>query len=60
MWMTNQDGSRVAPIKRYRQQASGALGRVKRSPGVEDEAITVRVCDLDAAPADLPSTAMNS
>ena len=35
------------------RQRRAPLGRVERPPGVEDEAVSVRVCDLDATPADL-------
>lgn len=59
MWMADEDGRRPAPIKRCRQQPGGPLGCVQRSSGVEDDAIAVRVSDLDAAPADLLSAAMN-
>jgi hypothetical protein len=53
VWVADQDGSRPAPIERCRQQAGGALGRVERSPGIEDKAGAVRVRDLGAAPANL-------
>ena len=59
MRVTDEDRSRPAPIKRCSQQPGSALGRVERSPGVKDDAVTLRVRDLDAAPADLLSAAMN-
>jgi hypothetical protein len=34
-------------------------GAVERAPGVEDETVAVRVRDLDAAPADLLSAAVD-
>jgi hypothetical protein len=60
VWMADEDSSRATPIKRRRQQPGGALGRVERSPGIKDNAVTVRMRDLDAAPADLLCSAMDS
>ena len=57
--MADEDGRRACPIKRCGQEAGGAFRRVQRPPGVEDEAVSVRVRDLDAAPADLLGAAMN-
>ena len=58
--MADEDGRRACPIKRCGQEAGGAFRRVQRPPGVEDEAVSVRVRDLDAAPADLLSTTVDS
>jgi hypothetical protein len=57
--MADEEGRRACPIKRYGQEAGGAFGRVERPPGVEDEAVSVRVCDLDATPADLLGAAVD-
>jgi hypothetical protein len=57
--MADEDGRRACPIERCGQEAGGALGRVERPPGVEDEAVSVRVRDLAAASADLLGAAVD-
>jgi hypothetical protein len=59
MRMANQDGRRAGPIEGRGQQARCAFGGVQRSPGIEDEAVSVRVLDLDATPTDLLSSAVD-
>jgi hypothetical protein len=51
--------SYVTAVERPGQEPGGALRRVERPPGVEDEAVAVRMGDLDAAPADLLRAAMD-
>lgn len=57
--MADEDGRRACPIKRCGHETGGAFRRVERAPGVEDETVAVRVRDLDAAPADLLSAAVD-
>ena len=59
MGMADQDGRRTGPIKRRRQQASGAFRRVEWPPGIEDKTVAIRVHDFDAGPADLLRAAMD-
>lgn len=59
MRMTNQHRRRSAAVERYRQQTGGAFWRVQRTPGIENDAITVRMRYFNAASADLLRTAMN-
>jgi len=59
MGMTDQHSRWAGPIKRSRQQTSGAFRRVQRSPGIKDKAVAIRVHDFDAGPADLLRAAVD-
>jgi hypothetical protein len=59
MRMTDQDGRRAAPVERFWQEACGAFRRVKRPPGVEDNAVPGRMCNLDTASTNLSRATMD-
>jgi hypothetical protein len=59
MGMTDQHGRRTGPIKRRRQQTSGAFWSIKWPPGIEDKTVAIRVHDLDTGPADLLRAAVD-
>jgi hypothetical protein len=59
MGMTDQHCRWAVPIKRRRQQSSGAFRGVQRAPGIKDKTVAIRVHDFDAGPADLLRAAMD-
>ena len=59
MGMADENGRWPGPIQRRRQQAGRAFRRVERPPGIENKTATIRVRNLNAAPADLPRAAMD-
>ena len=59
MRMTDQDCCRAAQVERCGQQAGGAIRRIKRTPGIENKALTIRMRNLDATSADLARAAVD-
>jgi hypothetical protein len=59
MGVADQDCRRATSVERCREQAGGAIRCIERPPGVEDEALAIRMRDFDARAPDLPCTAMN-
>jgi hypothetical protein len=57
--MTDQDRRRTGPIQRRRQQAGGVFRCIQRSPRVEDKAVTSRMLNFNAAPANLARAAVD-
>jgi len=57
--MADQNSGGAGTVERCRQQAGRALGRIQRTPGVEDDAVALRVHKLDATTTDLARAAVD-